>query len=214
MLAIFFVPALLWAGAPSEARASDSDFRLESDRPERGVYRLWASETLDARADALLEVLSWARCRAGCEGVAEHVAVDEVLETRPTEDGSWTLRWSLVDSVLDGSDYSVVEVVRRDGRIVRRFFTAPPEVREAWESPERPHDPFFHRQGGSWTLTEAFDAEGRFLHTRVEVEMEMRSDRFLVNLAPGRVISGASEHLRAMFSDLRRAETHRVGPVD
>lgn len=190
-----------------------SDFRLETDRPERGHYRLWASETIDVRAEKLLEILAQSRCQEGCDAVAEHVAVDEVLERRETPNGERKVSWTFIDSLIDASYFNLTEVVREPGRIVRRFGTAPPDIVEAWQSAERQHDPLFHQQGGTWTLIEEFDAAGQFLHTRVQVEMEMRSDRFLVNLGPGRVLTSAGDHLRAIFDQMRELEGHRLGPA-
>lgn len=190
-----------------------SDFQLDSDRPERGVYRLWAAETFDARAEALLGILSASRCGEGCDFQVDHVSIDLELERRDTPTGSWKVTWTYIDSVLDASYFNVTEIVREEGRIVRRFGTAPPEVVEAWQTPERRHDPFFYEQGGTWTLTEEFDDAGRFLHTLVEVEMAMRSDRFLVNLMPGRVVKGAGDHLETIFGQMRTLEGHYLSPA-
>ena len=75
----FYLLAALAAASPDPPA---SDFRLETDHPERGHYRLWASETIEVRAEALLAVLARSRCVVGCDAFAEHVAVDEVLERR------------------------------------------------------------------------------------------------------------------------------------
>ncbi|MDA8020138.1 MAG: hypothetical protein MPN21_22095 [Thermoanaerobaculia bacterium] len=200
------------ADGPTEPVAS-TDFQLETTRPQRGEYHLTASETLRVRAEELLQVLSRSRCRKGCEGFADHVERDEVLERRDTPRGSWQVRWTFVDSLLDASHFSVTEIVREKGRITRRFGTAPEDVIAKWSDEQRPHDPLFHWQGGTWTLTEKFDVTGRFIHTQVEVEMEMHSERFLINLAPRRVLAGAGDHLRTIFGDLRRCQEDPPSPT-
>ena len=197
------------ATEPTDPPAS-SDFQLESERPESGVYHLWASETFDGRADALLAILSASRCREGCDFAVDHVSIDETLARSETPRGWRNVTWTYIDSLIDASYFNLTEVVFDEERTVRRFGTAPPDVIERWQSP---HDPLFHQQGGTWTLTEVFDAAGRFLHTRVEVEMGMRSDRFLVNLLPGRVLKGAGDHLRTIFGQMRELEEHRLSPA-
>lgn len=207
-------PAACWtASSAASSGGPASEFRLQTDRPERGHYRLWASETIEVRGETLLEILAQSRCKEGCDAVAEHVAVDETLERLQTPNGERNVSWTFIDSLIDASYFHLTEVVREPGRIVRRFGTAPPDVVEEWQSPQRQHDPHFHQQGGTWTLTEEFDAAGQFLHTRVQVEMEMRSDRFLVNLAPGRVLSGAGDHLETIFGQMRDLEGPRLGPA-
>lgn len=210
---LYLAIALAAISPAAQADPPASEFRLETDRPERGHYRLWASETIEVHAERLLEILSQSRCKEGCDAFAKHVAVDEELEQRDTPDGERKVSWTFIDSLIDASYFNLTEVVREPGRIVRHFGTAPPDVVEEWQSAERPHDPLFHHQGGTWTLTEEFDAAGEFLHTRVEVEMEMRTDRFLLNLAPGRVLAGAGDHLKTIFGQMRELEEQRLSPA-
>lgn len=193
-----------------------SDFRVETDSPERGVYRLWARETLDARAAQLAAVLDAAKCRQDCDYAVDHVVEDVELERGETQMGRLTVSsrvtYSRIDSVLDASYFTVVEVRAEPGRIVHELETADDATIERWTTGERRHDPLFHFQRGRWTLTEEFDAAGVFRHTEVAYELEMRSDRFLVNLAPGRVLVGAANHVRTIFGFLRETEGHTIGP--
>ena len=208
---------------------------IDTEVLERGAYSIRLRGTVAAPARELLAVLLdyGAQCSAGCRYTVPGISRAEILDRRGdagAENGLELLTWTFIDDVLDASYFSRIRVVSEPSKTPRpaeppaaeagggnraagitvvgitvvRFGTPDAFEIERWSSAERRHEPFFHQVSGSWTLEEAGSLGGTF--TRVEMVMEMRSDRFLVNLLPSRVLDGSREHFAALFGHLRDLE--------
>ncbi|MCG8457382.1 MAG: hypothetical protein MI919_13985 [Holophagales bacterium] len=203
---------------------------IDTEVLERGAYSIRLRGMVAAPARELLAVLLdyGAQCSAGCRYTVPGISSAQILDRRGeagTKDGLEMLTWTFIDDVLDASYFSRIRVVSEPAKIQRpagqpaagagsgdgaagvtvvRFGTPDASEIERWSSAERRHEPFFHHVSGSWTLEEAGSREDSF--TRVEMVMEMRSDRFLVNLLPARVLDGSRDHFAALFGHLRDLE--------
>jgi hypothetical protein len=192
-----------WAAEPT----ADGELKITAVSPRRGVYRLHAEATLPGRAAPLLAVLAdyEAQCKEGCRYTVPSITRTEILLRQEEEDEGSTMlvTWTRVDDVLSASYWSEVHVAV-DGPVSTLRFLTPRRVDLArWADRSRPHEPFFFDQHGTWTLTE-LTAESA-IATHVEADMEMRSERFAVNLLPGRVLAGTRRHVEILFTYLREA---------
>ncbi len=110
--------------------------------------------------------------------------------------------WTKIDDILDASYWTDVSIHRNPQSIeISLSHPVAPDL-ERWQSKERPHAPFFHTQNVTWIL-EKRDPEG----TRIEYQMEMSSDRFLVNLMPSKVLKGAERYITQVLHHLASLST-------
>lgn len=172
--------------------------QLSAERAGPGHYRFAGSIELPARAEPLAALIAAydQQCQKGCSFPVAGVTRTEIV---PGEGPDHFFTWSFVDDVLDGAYFSEIVLRRAPGRIVLTYATPDAATLARLATKDRPHEPFFHQQGGTWTFAEQTDDQGRFLATRVEVAMEMRSDRWVVNLMPGQILDRTRQHLATLF---------------
>lgn len=170
--------------------------------PEKGVYQINGSDTVDAAPEALLTLLIDypQQCQKGCRYSVPSVSSAEIIAGSSPEH---FFTFTRIDDVLDASYFSEIKIERQAGRIVLRYGTPEKVDIERLASPQQPHEPFFFFLQGSWTLESLpLDSSGR-PRTAVKMEMAMRSDRFLVNLLPQRVLDGAQRHLEMLLGHMK-----------
>ncbi|MEM6794704.1 MAG: SRPBCC family protein [Acidobacteriota bacterium] len=196
-LAALLVP-LAW-GPAAAAEEPSAELTVESERPERGHYRLRAERRVQASPEQLLAMLTdfEEHCEEGCRYPLPSLERVEILEQ--SEEGALT--WTRVDDVMDAHYFTRATVSRESapaGEIVRLQldFLAEDELGDL-VTKERPHDPFFYQQSVAWALEPAEDGG-----TRASVTMEMRSRKFLINLAPKKVLAGSRSYLERVFGHL------------
>lgn len=192
------------AQANTEPAGSGGGLRVEAETVTRGQYRLVGEGELElAAADALAILTAFdEHCAEGCRWPISSLDQVEILEGQGAEPAGDVrlFTWTRVDDVMDASYFQAASY-RRDTDATELVIETPDEAEIArLEQGRRKHAPFFHRQRTAWKLVETPGGS-----IRIRVEMEMSSDRFLVNLMPKRVLEGAKESLREYFAHLEAA---------
>lgn len=169
-----------------------------------GVYRFSGEGEVAAPAAPLVAILTAydQQCKRGCRYTVPSVDRTEIL---PGEKEGRFYTWSYIDDVLDASYFSAIDVTRDGARTTVHFGTPDAATLARLVDAAHPHDPFFHHQEGTWTFEELPATPGAGPRTRVTVEIEMRSDSFLVNLIPGQIVDKTKKHLMLIYGYYQEA---------
>lgn len=187
---------------------------IEGRVVERGHYEMSAHQDLPSSVEAISRMILdvEAQCAKGCRYRVPEISRSEIIERSLDR----LVTWTHVDSLLDASYFTTVTVDRRDDGLSLVFETPDAADIERWETKARAHDPFFHHQRTVWRLDELHNssglASGEVAGTRVSLEMAMRSNRGLINLMPGQVLSGSRRHLEQMFAHFRTIGEEKQAP--
>ncbi len=170
---------------------------------KRGHYSISAQQDFDATPDVLSQLILdvEAQCKRGCRYFVPEISRAVITQREPKR----LVTWTHVDSLLDASYFTVITTTDQDNGLSIVFETPDATDIEQWSTKELAHDPFFHLQRVVWRLDELHDPSGTVSATRVSLDMEMHSDRALINLMPGQVLAGAQRHLEQMFEHLQGA---------
>ncbi|MEM1179356.1 MAG: hypothetical protein AAGM22_13485 [Acidobacteriota bacterium] len=207
------IALLLLLLAAGQARADDAqgaagdpdvemapDLTVESETPERGHYRLRGSGLAPIPPRAALEILTAfeEHCADGCRWPVSSLDHVEIVTAQAAGADGDVFTWTEIDDVMDASYFQRARRQDLDAGHVLTIEIPEAEVLDALGTERRRHRPFFQSQRVTWRLTPSPGGG-----TLVEVDMEMRSDSFLINLAPRRVLEGAEQNLQELFDHLR-----------
>lgn len=183
---------------------------VSGEKAATGVYRFRGEAELPGPAAPLVAMVTAydQQCKHGCRYEVPSVDRTEIL---PGEHEGLFYTWSYVDDLLDGAYFMAVEVKTANAATTVRSYSPDAETLARLVDKDHPHQPFFHFQEVAWKFEESPPAPGGLARTRVTVEMEMRSDRWAVNLLPGQIVERTKEHLLLIYSYL--AEAAAAGAV-
>jgi hypothetical protein len=188
--------------------------QVTGEKAAPGVYRFRGEGELAGPAAPLLAMVTAydQQCKRGCRYEVPSVDRTEIL---PGEREGLFYTWSYVDDLLDGAYFMAVEVavdIRTAGaRTTVRSYTPAAETLARLVDKDHPHQPFFHFQEVAWTFEESPPAPDGETRTRVTVEMEMKSDRWAVNLLPGQIVERTKNHLLLIYRYLGEAAAAGAG---
>ncbi|MEO1084117.1 MAG: hypothetical protein AAFY88_07735 [Acidobacteriota bacterium] len=188
--------------AAPEPSTATSELEVEREIVERGHYRLRGVGSAPVSVDRALQILTAfdQHCAEGCRWPVSSLDHIEVLDAEThgleTPDGD-SFTWTGIDDVMDATYFQRAQYREVDGGVELTIEIPEHETLEKLTSDARSHRPFFHTQRVTWRLSPSA-GDG----VDVDVEMEMLSDSFLINLAPNRVLDGAELSLQELFGHL------------
>jgi hypothetical protein len=175
---------------------------LTAEQPAKGSYRIQGWIELPTRAEALLAVLADVGQQCALETCRFKVPGVTRTDILPGGTADAFETWSYVDDVLDGAYFAHLAIERAPPVLTLRVTTPDAAAIARLSDDTRRHEPFFHEQTTTWTLTERAADDGSFVSTRVEVTIAMASDRWMINLMPGQILSRTQDHVRLLFGYL------------
>ena len=178
--------------------AEPPSLEIQSASPSKGRYVVTASlQGVQAPPLTVAKAITDfpRQCKRGCAVEVPSIERAEIVHGS-FEQGRMST-WTKIDDVLDASYWTEVSIHRNpQGIEINLSHPVTPDL-ERWQSKERPHTPFFHTQNVTWIL-QNHELGG----TRIEYQLEMSSDRFLVNLMPSKVLKGAERYITQVLKHL------------
>ena len=192
ILAILSFPYLAFG------QVAEPSLEIQSASPSKGRYVVTASmQGVKAPPLTVAKAITDfpRQCKKGCAVEVPSIERAEIVHGS-FEQGRMST-WTKIDDVLDASYWTEVSIQRSPQGIEINLSHPMALDLQRWQSEERPHAPFFHTQNVTWILRR-HEPEG----TRIEYQMEMSSDRFLVNLMPSKVLKGAERYITQVLNHL------------